>query len=186
MLDVKKTIKDAEAKMQSTVDHLEDTFAHIRAGRATVKLLDGIKADYYGSPMELSQVANCSCPDAKSIVIQPWEKTMLKVIEKAILDSPLGITPENNGEVIRLGIPPMTEERRRQLAKQAKGEAENAKVAIRNIRRDVIDALKKDIKNGLPEDVEKDAETSMQKLHDKYIKNLDAVYADKEEEIMAV
>ena len=186
MLDVKKTLKDAEAKMQSTADHLEETFAHIRAGRATVKLLDGIKAECYGTMMEISQCANCSTPDAKSILIQPWDKSMLKVIEKAIIDSPLGIMPENNGEYIRIGLPPMTEERRKQLAKQAKGEAENAKVAVRNIRRDVIDALKKDIKNGLPEDVEKDAETSMQKLHDKYIKVLDALYADKEDEIMSV
>lgn len=186
MLDVKKTLKDAEAKMQSTADHLEETFAHIRAGRASVKLLDGIKAECYGTMMEISQCANCTTPDAKSILIQPWDKSMLKVIEKAIIDSPLGIMPENNGEYIRIGLPPMTEERRKQLAKQAKGEAENAKVAVRNVRRDVIDALKKDIKNGLPEDVEKDAETSMQKLHDKYIKVLDALYADKEDEIMSV
>ncbi len=186
MLDVKKTLKDAEAKMQSTADHLEETFAHIRAGRASVKLLDGIKAECYGTMMEISQCANCTTPDAKSILIQPWDKSMLKVIEKAIIDSPLGIMPENNGEYIRIGLPPMTEDRRKQLAKQAKGEAENAKVAVRNVRRDVIDALKKDIKNGLPEDVEKDAETSMQKLHDKYIKVLDALYADKEDEIMSV
>lgn len=186
MLDVKKTLKDAEAKMQSSADHLEETFAHIRAGRASVKLLDGIKAECYGTMMEISQCANCTTPDAKSILIQPWDKSMLKVIEKAIIDSPLGIMPENNGEYIRIGLPPMTEERRKQLAKQAKGEAENAKVAVRNVRRDVIDALKKDIKNGLPEDVEKDAETSMQKLHDKYIKVLDALYADKEDEIMSV
>lgn len=151
-----------------------------------MKLLDGIKAECYGTMMEISQCANCSTPDAKSILIQPWDKSMLKVIEKAIIDSPLGIMPENNGEYIRIGLPPMTEDRRKQLAKQAKGEAENAKVAVRNVRRDVIDALKKDIKNGLPEDVEKDAETSMQKLHDKYIKVLDALYADKEDEIMSV
>lgn len=186
MLDVKKTIKDAEAKMQSTIEHLEDTFDHIRAGRATTKLLDGIKADYYGTMTELSQIANCSCPDAKSIVIAPWEKSMLKVIEKAIIDSPLGITPENNGEVIRIGLPPMTEDRRRQLSKQAKTEAENAKVAIRNVRRDVIEMLKKAIKEGLPEDVEKDAENEVQKVHDKAIKNLDAIYAAKDAEIMAV
>ena len=186
MLDVKTTLKDAEAKMQSTADHLEETFAHIRAGRASVKLLDGIKAECYGTMMEISQCANCSTPDAKSILIQPWDKSMLKIIEKAIIDSPLGIMPENNGEYIRIGLPPMTEERRKQLAKQAKSEAENAKVAVRNVRRDVIDALKKDVKNGLPEDVEKDAEASMQKLHDKYIKVLDALYADKEDEIMSV
>lgn len=186
MLDVKKTIKDAEAKMQASVDHLQETFDHIRAGRATVKLLDGIKCECYGTMMEVSQCANCSCPDAKSIVIQPWDKAMLRVIEKAIIDSPLGIMPENNGEIIRIGLPPMTEDRRRSLSKQAKGEAENAKVAIRNIRRDTIDALKKDIKNGLPEDVEKDAENTMQKSHDKYIKLLEAIYAEKDKEIMSV
>lgn len=186
MLDVKKTIKDAEAKMQGAVDHLADTFDHIRAGRATVKLLDGIKAECYGTMMEISQCANCSTPDAKSIVIQPWDKAMLRVIEKAIIDSPLGITPENNGEVIRIGLPPMTEDRRRQLSKQAKGEVENAKVAIRNIRRDVIDALKKDIKNGLPEDVEKDAEATLQKSHDKFVKLVEDLYKDKDAEIMAV
>ena len=186
MLDVKVTIKEAEAKMQASVDHLEDTFDHIRAGRASVKLLDGIKAECYGSMMEISQCANCSTPDAKSILIQPWDKSMLKVIEKAIIDSPLGIKPENNGEYIRIGLPPMTEDRRRDLSKKAKTEAENAKVAIRNIRRDVIEALKKDIKNGLPEDVEKDAETTMQKSHDKYVKLVEDLYKAKDAEIMAV
>ncbi|MBR0037491.1 MAG: ribosome recycling factor [Bacteroidales bacterium] len=186
MLDVKQVIKDAEAKMQLTVDHLEETFDHIRAGRATVKLLDGIKCECYGTMMEISQCANCSVPDAKSILIQPWDKSMLKVIEKAIIDSSLGIMPENNGEYLRIGLPPMTEDRRRELSKKAKTEAENAKVAIRNIRRDVIEALKKDIKNGLPEDVEKDAETNVQKSHDKYIKNLEAIYAAKDKEIMEV
>lgn len=186
MIDVKKTIKDAEGKMTGAIEHLEDSFAHIRAGRASVRLLDGIMVEYYGSNMELSQVANCSCPDAKSIVIAPWEKSMLKPIEKAIIDSPLGITPENNGEVIRLGLPPMTEDRRRQLAKQSKAEAEAAKVAIRNIRRDVIEALKKGIKEGLPEDVEKDAENEAQKVHDRFVKEVDALYAAKETEIMSV
>lgn len=186
MLDIKQTIKDAEAKMQASVDHLEDTFDHIRAGRASVKLLDGIKCECYGSMMEVSQCANCSTPDAKSILIQPWDKSMLKVIEKAIIDSPLGIMPENNGEYIRIGLPPMTEDRRRELSKRAKGETENAKVAIRNIRRDTIELLKKDIKNGLPEDQEKDAEATMQKSHDKFIKLIDSLYADKDAEIMAV
>ncbi|MBQ0057866.1 MAG: ribosome recycling factor [Bacteroidales bacterium] len=186
MLDVKQVIKDAEAKMQGSVSHLEDTFDHIRAGRATVKLLDGIKCECYGTMMEVSQCANCSTPDAKSILIQPWDKAMLKVIEKAIIDSPLGIMPENNGEYIRIGLPPMTEDRRRDLSKKAKAETENAKVAIRNIRRDLIELLKKDVKNGLPEDVEKDAEATLQKAHDKYIKLVDELYKDKDAEIMAV
>ncbi|MDO4496969.1 MAG: ribosome recycling factor [Bacteroidales bacterium] len=186
MIDVKQTIKEAEAKMQASVDHLEDTFDHIRAGRATVKLLDGIKCECYGSMMEVSQCANCSTPDAKSILIQPWDKSMLKVIEKAIIDSPLGIMPENNGEYIRIGLPPMTEDRRRELSKRAKGETESAKVAIRNIRRDTIELLKKEVKNGLPEDQEKDAEATMQKSHDKYIKMIEGLYAAKDAEIMAV
>jgi len=186
MLDVKQTIKEAEAKMQASVDHLAETFDHIRAGRATVKLLDGIKCECYGTMMEVSQCANCSTPDAKSILIQPWDKSMLRVIEKAIIDSPLGIMPENNGEYIRIGLPPMTEDRRRELSKRAKGETENAKVAIRNIRRDTIELLKKDVKNGLPEDQEKDAEATMQKSHDKYIKLVDGLYAEKDAEIMAV
>ena len=186
MLDVKQTIKEAEAKMQNSVDHLADTFDHIRAGRATVKLLDGIKCECYGSMMEVSQCANCSTPDAKSILIQPWDKSMLRVIEKAIIDSPLGITPENNGEYIRIGLPPMTEDRRRDLSKKAKVETENAKVAIRNIRRDVIEMLKKDVKNGLPEDQEKDAETTMQKSHDRFVKMVDDLYKAKDAEIMAV
>ena len=186
MLDVKKTIKDAEAKMQATVDHLQETYDHIRAGRATVKLLDGIKCECYGSMMEVSQCANCSTPDAKSIVIQPWDKNMLRVIEKAIIDSPLGIMPENNGEIIRIGLPPMTEDRRKQLSKQAKGEAENAKVSVRNARRDAIDKLKKSVKNGVPEDVEKDSEEKVQKIHDKYIKQIDSMLEAKNKEIMTV
>ena len=186
MLDVKQTIKDAEAKMQASVDHLQETFDHIRAGRATVKLLDGIKAECYGTMMEISQCANCSTPDAKSILIQPWDKSMLRVIEKAIIDSPLGIMPENNGEYIRIGLPPMTEDRRRELSKKAKNEAENAKVAIRNIRRDIIELLKKDIKNGLPEDVEKDSESAFQKETDAATKKVDELVAAKEKEILAV
>ena len=185
-MEVKDYLKNAEESMQLAVDYLDDTLGRIRAGKASPKLIDGIKVEYYGSPMELSQVANCSCPDAKSIVIAPWEKSMLRDIEKAIIDSPLGITPENNGEVIRLGLPPMTEDRRRELAKKSKAEAENAKVAIRNVRRDVIEALKKGIKDGLPEDVETDAEGDAQKVHDRFIKQVDALYADKEQEIMAV
>ena len=186
MLDVKQVIKDAETKMQLSVEHLEDTFDHIRAGRASVKLLDGIKCECYGTMMEISQCANCSTPDAKSILIQPWDKSMLKVIEKAIIDSSLGIMPENNGEYLRIGLPPMTEERRRELSKKAKTEAEAAKVSVRNIRRDLIELLKKDIKNGLSEDVEKDAEANIQKAHDKYVKNIETIYGNKDKEIMEV
>ena len=150
------------------------------------RILDGIRVDYYGSLAPLSNVANISVPDARTIVITPWEKSMFKVIEKAILDSELGITPENNGEIIRLSIPPLTEERRKALVKQSKQEAENAKVSVRNARRDAIDGLKKAQKEGMPEDVAKDGETSAQKLHDKYMKKIDDMFAEKEKEILTV
>ena len=186
MLDVKKTIKDVESRMELTVLHLEDTFDHIRAGRATVKLLDGIKCECYGTMMEISQCANCSCPDAKSIVIQPWDKSMLKVIEKAIINSDLGIMPENNGEIIRIGIPPLTEERRKQLNKQCGKEGEQAKVSVRNARRDGNEQLKRAVKDGLSEDFQKDGEAELQKKHDKFIKQIDDLLAAKEKEIMTV
>lgn len=172
--------------MEFAALHLEEALSRIRAGRANVHILDEVRVDSYGSKVPLSNVASLNTPDARSIAIKPWDKNMLKVIEKAIINSSLGIMPENNGEILRIGLPPMTEERRRQLSKQCKTEAENAKVAIRNIRRDAIETLKKDIKNGLPEDVEKDAENTIQKAHDKFIKNLEAVYAAKDREIMSV
>jgi ribosome recycling factor len=134
----------------------------------------------------LASVASVNTPDAKTLLITPWERTLIKDIERAILNSDVGITPENNGEVIRLGIPPLTEERRRNLAKQAKQETENAKISVRNARRDVIEALKKSVKDGVPEDVEKDAEEKVQKIHDKFIKKIDELYAAKEKEIMTV
>jgi ribosome recycling factor len=134
----------------------------------------------------LSNVANISVPDARTIVITPWEKAMFKEIEKAIINSEVGITPENNGEVIRLAIPPLTEDRRKALVKQSKAEAENAKVSVRNARRDAIDGLKKAVKQGMPEDVEKDAEGDVQKLHDKYLKKIDEIFAAKEKEILTV
>lgn len=131
-------------------------------------------------------MANISVPDARTIVITPWEKSMFKEIEKAIINSEIGITPENNGEVIRLSIPPLTEERRKALVKQSKGEAEQAKISVRNARRDAIDGLKKAVKNGMPEDVEKDAEAKVQKIHDNYMKKIDEVFAAKEKEILTV
>ena len=161
-------------------------FEDIRAGKADVRLLDGIKVDSYGSMVPINNVAAVTTPDARSITIKPWDKSMFKVIEKAIIDSDLGIMPENNGELIRIGIPPLTEERRRQLAKQCKAEGETAKVSIRNARRDGIDALKKAVKEGLPEDEQKDGETKLQKIHDKYVKQLDDLLARKDKEIMTV
>ena len=184
MDDVKTYLNSAEEKMAMAIEFLDEALAHIRAGKANPRILDGIRVDYYGSLAPLSNVANISVPDARTIVITPWEKSMFKVIEKAILDSELGITPENNGEIIRLSIPPLTEERRKALVKQSKQEAENAKVSVRNARRDAIDGLKKAQKEGMPEDVAKDGETSAQKLHDKYMKKIDDMFAEKEKEIL--
>lgn len=173
--------------MEKTVEHLEEAFARVRAGKANVKILDGIMVEYYGSLVPLAQVGTVTVPDAKSIVITPWEKSIIRDIERAIINSPLGITPENNGELIRLGIPPLTEDRRRELVKQVKADAETAKVSIRNARRDTNDAIKKSIKtDNTPEDVAKDAEAEVQKLHDRYIKKVDELFSAKEKEIMTV
>ena len=176
----------AEEKMELAIAYLDETLAHIRAGKANPKILDGIRVEYYGSTVIISNVANISVPDARTIMITPWEKAMFKEIEKAIINSELGITPENNGEVIRLSIPPLTEDRRKQLVKQSKAEAENAKVSVRNARRDAIDGLKKAVKQGMSEDVSKDAETQAQKLHDRYLKKIDELFAAKEKEILTV
>ncbi len=186
MAEVKDYLDPAEEKMEMAVIYLDETLSRIRAGKANPKLLDGIRVDYYGSQAPISNVANISVPDARTITITPWEKSMFKEIEKAIINSELGITPENIGEVIRLSIPPLTEDRRKQLVKQSKSEAETAKVSVRNARRDAIDGLKKAVKQGMPEDVEKDGETSVQKLHDKYLKKIDDLFAAKEKEILTV
>ena len=178
MTDPKTYLDPAEEKMEMAVAYLEETLSHIRAGRANPKLLDGIRVDYYGSAAPISNVANISTPDARTLAI--------KEIERAISNSDLGVMPENNGEVIRICIPPLTEERRKALVKQCKAEAENAKVSVRNARRDAIDGLKKAIKKGMPEDVEKDAEASAQKLHDRFLKQIDTVFAAKEKEILTV
>lgn len=179
-------LNPAEEKMELAVAYLDEALAHIRAGKANPKILDGIRVEYYGSAMPISQVANVSVSDARTITITPWEKAMFKEIEKAIINSELGIMPENNGEVIRLSIPPLTEDRRRQLVKQSKAEAETAKVSVRNARRDAIDGLKKAVKQGMSEDVEKDAEAQAQKLHDRYLKKIDDLFAAKEKEILTV
>lgn len=186
MVDVKQFINGAEEKMTFAIEYLDEQLSHIRAGKANPKILDGVRVSYYGSIVPLSNVASINTPDAKTIIITPWEKPLIKEIEKAIMNSDVGITPENNGEIIRLGIPPLTEERRRQLAKQSKQEAENAKISVRNARRDAIDSLKKSVKDGVPEDVGKDAEAEVQKIHDKFIKKVDDLYAAKEKEIMTV
>lgn len=186
MADIATIKKETEEKMDMTLEFLEETFSRIRAGRANVHILDGVRVDYYGSLVPLSNVANVNTPDAKTIMVQPWEKSMLRVIEKAIMDSDVGITPENNGEIIRLGIPPLTEERRRSLVKQTKQEAEDAKISIRSSRREAIDEIKKAVKDGLPEDMGKDGEAEVQKIHDKFVKRIDDMFAVKEKEILTV
>ena len=176
----------AEEQMQNAVTHLDDTLQHIRAGKANPRILDPVKVEYYGMMSPLSSCATITTPDARTIAIQPWEKKLIGEIERAIINSNIGLTPSNNGEVIRLILPPLTEERRRELCKQCKAEAENAKMSIRNARRDAIEEFKKLVKNGLSEDIQKDAEADIQKVHDKYIAKVEALYAAKEKEIMTV
>lgn len=186
MTDIQPILKKAEEKMASAIAFLDEELARIRAGKANPKILDSVRVPYYGNMVPLSSVASVNTPDAKTIMITPWEKSLMKEIERAIQNSDVGITPENNGEVIRLGIPPLTEERRRSLAKHAKQEAENAKISVRNARRDAIDALKKSVKSGISEDLAKDAEGDMQKTHDRFIQKVEELYAAKEKEIMTV
>lgn len=186
MADITSYFKAAEDKMEGAILHLDDSLAHIRAGKANARILDPIRLEYYGSIVPLSNVATITTPDARTIIVQPWEKKLIGEIEKAIMNSEVGITPENNGEVIRLTIPALTEERRKALAKQVKGEGETAKISIRNARRDAIEGFKKEMKNGLAEDQEKDAEADIQKMHDKYVKKVDDMLVIKEKEIMTV
>jgi ribosome recycling factor len=183
---VKPILSDATDDMEASVMHLDEALAHIRAGKANVRIIDGVRVDYYGSMSPIANIATVTTPDAKTIQIQPWEKTMLPVIEKALLNSDIGITPMNNGESVRLCLPPVTEERRRQLVKTSNAAGEDAKVSIRNARRDAIEKLKKELKNGMPEDLEKDGEAEVQKIHDRYIKKVDEMLAAKEKEIMTV
>ena len=186
MIDVKATLNESEERMEMAAMFREDALAKIRAGRANTAIVSGVKVESYGSMVPLNQVANVSTPDPRTIAIRPWDKKMIRVIEKAIMDSDVGITPENNGEIIRLNIPQPTEERRRELTKQCNKIAEKAKVEVRNVRSDIKDRLKKAIKDGLSEDNEKDAELDLQKLHDKFIKKIDEIIAAKNKEIMTV
>jgi ribosome recycling factor len=186
MIDVKETLKKSEERMEMAAMFLEEELNRVRAGRANVAILDGVRVELYGSKVPLNQVANVSVPDPRTIAIKPWDRKEIRNIEKAIMDSDVGITPENNGEIIRLNIPVPTEERRRDLVKQCNKICEKAKVEVRNVRGDVKDKLKKAIKDGLSEDNEKDAELELQKLHDKYIKKLDDLMAAKNKEIMTV
>src|SRR5438046_8677078 len=184
--DVSSIIATAEDHMQKAIGHLEAELIKIRAGKANPQMLDGIVVDYYGSPMPLNQVSNISVMDVRTLTIQPWEKNMLQPIEKAIIAANIGIHPQNDGNIIRLFLPPLTEERRKDLVKKCHGEGEHSKVAIRNIRRDAIEQIKKFQKNGLSEDIAKDTEASVQDLTNKFIVAVDKHLASKEKEIMSV
>jgi ribosome recycling factor len=184
--EVQIYLDDAKEMMEKALTHLLNELIKMRAGKANPQMLDGIHADYYGVSTPLSQIANINTPDAKSIVIQPWEKKMMEPIEKAILAANIGVTPMNNGDVIRLNLPPLTEERRKQLVKTVKHEGENAKVSIRNVRREVIEEFKKMQKDGLPEDSVKNAEEKVEKLVDSHYKKVEEIVGKKEQEIMTV
>ncbi len=184
--ELELVIDDAESSMQKAISHLESELIKIRAGKANPTMVDGIFVEYYGSPTPVTQVANVTILDARTISIQPWEKNMLQAIERAILQANIGITPQNDGNQIRLFLPPLTEERRRELFKRASGEGEHSKVAIRNIRRDAIEEIKKLQKDGLSKDVASDAEETVQQTTNKYIALVDKHLAAKEKEMMAV
>ena len=184
--EIEIIMEETQEKMETTLSHLEIEFSKLRAGKATPALLDGISVDYYGVNTSLSQVSNINTPDAKSIVVQPWEKNMLEPIEKAILASNIGLTPMNNGEIIRINVPALTEERRLQLVKMVKTEGENAKISIRNSRKWANDELKKLLKEGLSEDLEKDSEADVQVHTDEFSKKIDELIELKEVDIMTV
>lgn len=181
-----KIVDKAKDQMASAKAFFEESLKSYRAGKANPQLFNKVLVDYYGTPTPVPQVASVTTPDAKTISIQPWEKSMISKIEKAIIDSNIGMTPSNNGETIRCTVPALTEERRKELIKQCKTEGENAKTVVRNARRDAMDALKKCIKEGLAEDMEKDFEDKTQKATDAAIKEIDALIAAKEKEIMTV
>lgn len=172
--------------MEKAIQHTASELVKIRAGKATPEMMDGITVEYYGAPTPLNQTASVTTPDARTIMIKPWEKSILGAIERAIINSDLGLNPQNDGEQIRLNIPPLTEERRKQLAKQAKAETENGKISVRNIRKDTNEALRKLQKEGASEDDIKRAEDRVQQLTDTYTQRLDELFSKKETEIMTV
>ncbi len=184
--DLSLIMDDAEEHMKKAIQHLEIELVKIRAGRANPNMLDGIVVDYYGSPTPIGQIGNISVADARTITIQPWEKNMLQPIERAIINSNIGLAPQNDGVIIRLFLPPLTEERRKELVKRVNAEGEHTKVAIRNIRRDAIESIKKLQKDGLSEDAAKDAEKDIQQMTDKFTVQIDKHLEAKDKEIMAV
>ena len=185
-MDTKTIMAEATDRMQRAVDHLVEELLNIRAGKASVNVLNGVFVDYYGSQTPVSGVASVTVPDAKTVLIQPWDKNMIRLIEKAIIDSNIGLTPSNNGEHIRLSIPPLTEERRKEIVKKVKAEGETARISLRNARRDAVEAFKKAQKEGMSEDEQKDGEAQVQKLLEKYTKLLDLELDKKEKEVMTV
>ncbi|MFI3323515.1 MAG: ribosome recycling factor [Rikenellaceae bacterium] len=185
-MDTNTILNDLTARIQKTFDHFEEELLNIRAGKASPNVLNNVMVEYYGSQTPISGVASVTVPDAKTIIIQPWDKNMIRPVEKAIIDSNIGLTPSNNGEQIRLSLPPVTEERRKELVKQVRGEGETARISFRNSRRDAVETFKKSQKEGMPEDEAKDGETRCQKILEKYSKLVDASIEKKEAEIMTV
>jgi ribosome recycling factor len=179
-------MNDTEEAMKRAISHLENELTKIRAGKATPQMLDGLMVEYYGSPTAISQVANVSAMDARTLTIQPWEKNMVGPIERSILQANIGVTPQNDGTIIRITIPPLTEERRKGLVKQANGEGEHSKVTIRNLRRDAIEKIKKMQKDGLSEDAAKDGESDIQDLTNRFIELVEKHLVAKDKEIMAI
>ncbi|CAN5300766.1 ribosome recycling factor [soil metagenome] len=179
-------IDDTEDSMKKAIDHLESELVKIRAGKASPNMLDGIMVDYYGTPTAINQVANISAMDARTLSVQPWEKKMLAAIERSIIAANIGINPQNDGNIIRLFLPPLTEERRKELVKKANGEGEQGKVSVRSIRREGIEQIKKLEKDGLSEDIAKDAEAEIQEMTNKYISLVEKHLAAKEKEIMSI
>jgi ribosome recycling factor len=186
MNDIKSILDTMEEHMQKAITHLEVELNKIRAGKASPAMLDGVMVDYYGAMTPLSQVASINTPEARTLLIQPWEKSLIKNIEKAIIDSNLGLAPSNDGIMIRISVPPQSEDRRKDLLKRAKAEGEHAKVGIRNLRRDANDNIKKLQKAGLPEDLAKDGEAKSQKITDDYITKVDKHLEAKEKDIMTI
>lgn len=186
MEDLDFYIEHAQELMDKTIMHTNAELAKIRAGKANPNMLEGLSVDYYGNPTPVSQVATVNTPDARTITIKPWEKNIISEIERAIINSDLGLNPQNDGELIRINIPPLTEERRKILVKQAKAEAENGKISLRNIRKDTNDAFKKLQKEGASEDAVKGAEDEVQKITDIHVKKIDEIFVKKEEDIMTI
>jgi len=184
--ELHQQIKEAGSSMEKAIAHLETELVKIRAGRANPQMFDGLVVDYYGSPTAIAQVANISVADARTLTIQPWEKNMLQPIERSIIAANLGVTPQNDGAIIRIFLPPLTEERRKEIVKRVQAEGEQSKVAIRNIRRDAIEQVKKQQKNGLSEDAAQDGEKEIQELTNKHIALVDKHLAAKEKEVMSI